>query len=65
MEAERAEGLDNADARGKRDLEISEKEENLEGILAILRKASVENHPTPYFMHLTSLAHRIRLREKF
>ncbi|KAG8215978.1 hypothetical protein J3R82DRAFT_7961 [Butyriboletus roseoflavus] len=38
VEADRAEGVDNPDSPGKRDLETPEKEETLEGVLAMLRK---------------------------
>lgn len=53
VEAERAEGLDNADSHGKHGLETPEKADGLEGILTILRKACAHGHLIPYFVHLT------------
>lgn len=44
VEADRAEGVDNPDPLGKHDLETTEKEETLEGVLAILRKVGVDDH---------------------
>jgi hypothetical protein len=51
VEAERAEGLNNGDAPGKRDLETPEREESLEGVLAILRKVGIDVHLIPYPVH--------------
>lgn len=44
VEAERAEGLNNGGASGKRDPETLEREESLEGVLAVLRQVSIDDH---------------------